>query len=284
MAAPAHGPVFVESGAELRPGYRVLGALARSRSWDVYDVWSEERSVRCVAKAVRPDRLGDARAVDGLRTEGRMLLSFTHPNIVRAYELLPGPEPALILETLTGQTLEALALTTQRRLGARELAYLTFQLGAAVGYVHGHGIVHLDLKPSNVIAQGGQAKLIDFSIARPPGPVRRGVGTDAYLSPEQARGDVADARSDVWGLGVTLFQAATGRLAFPRRDGAERHPQLSGRASPVRAARRLPPALGDLIDACLEPDPRARPTIPEVMAAAGSFVDVAPFEADLAAR
>jgi serine/threonine protein kinase len=284
MAAAAQRPPFVQAGTQLRRGYRVLGVLARSRAWDVYDVWSEERSVRCVAKAVRPDRLGDAFAVDALRTEGRMLLSFTHPNIVRAYELLPGDDPILILETLPGQTLEALVLGARRRLGARGLAHLTFQLGAAVDYVHRRGIVHLDVKPANVIAQNGQAKLIDFSVARPPGPVPRGVGTDAYLSPEQARGDGADARSDVWGLGVTLFEAATGRLAFPCGDPAERHPQLSRRAPSVRSMRRLRAPLSDLIDACLEPDAGSRPTMPDVMAAAHSLVDVAPFEARLAAR
>jgi serine/threonine protein kinase len=277
MVAAVEVPVPVlAAGAALSPGYRVLGLLSRNDALDVYDVWSEERGVRCVAKVVRPDRVGEAHVRERLRMEARLLLGFTHPNIVRAYELVEEPALALILETLSGVTLEALIDGAVRRLPATDLAHLTAQLGSALGYVHGHGVVHLDVKPSNVIAQWGQAKLIDFSLARPAGTVPPGVGTRDYLAPEQARGEHVDGRTDVWGLGMTVFEAAAGDLPFAFDDPADRYPQLTRHASPIRAFRRLPHPLADLVDACLEAEPARRPSVPEVIAVARSLVDVAP--------
>jgi serine/threonine protein kinase len=256
-------PPIVDPGRELRPGYRVLRLLSRNEALDVYDVWSIERQTRCVAKLVRPDRAHERRVVERLRNEARLLLAFTHPNIVRAYGLVGQAEPVLILETLWGHTLESLIANARRPLSASDLAHLTAQLGAALAYVHRHGALHLDVKPANVIAQGGQAKLIDFSLARPPGEVPAGLGTREYHAPEQARGDYADERTDVWGLGATLFEAATGELpAAPRRS--------------LRALRRLPRPLVALVDACLEPSPEQRPRIADALPVAHGLVDVTP--------
>ena len=98
-------------GAELVPGYRVVAHMARNEALDVYDLFSVERECRCVAKLVRPDR-DDARAPARLVQEGEVLLSLTHPHLVRAYELVREPRLVLILETLTGQTLGCLLYTS----------------------------------------------------------------------------------------------------------------------------------------------------------------------------
>ena len=175
----------------------------------------------------------------------------------------------VILETDVGMTLEDIIDERVRRLPVGDLCHLGRQLTSAVHYLHDHGYLHLDIRPGNVMAHGGTAKLIDLSIARPPGLVRRGTGTQEYLSPEQARGEVVSAASDVWGLGVTLYEAATGLAPFSPLDEAEDGPfargdffQLQRPAPPIRklrtrlptlvhrAARRLPrdraagPALG----------------------------------------
>lgn len=91
-----------------------------------------------------------------------------------------------------------------------DVAHLGLQICSAVGYLHQHGFLHLDMKPSNVIVQSGQARVIDLSLARRPGRMPRGLGSPPYLSPEQARGERAAATTDVWGIGVTLYEAATG--------------------------------------------------------------------------
>ena len=162
---------------------------------------------------------------------------------MRAYEVLAEPRPAVVLETLGGETLAHLLLRRSRRLPARELGFLGAHLCSAVGYLHGQGHLHLDLKPSNVVADGGRAKLIDLSIARRPGRVKAGLGTWCYLSPEQAQGAVVGPEADVWGLGVVLWEAATGTRAFgDDRDDDVDLPVLHRRADPVRSLR--PPAAG----------------------------------------
>jgi serine/threonine protein kinase len=244
----------VRPGYDVVPGYEVVAHLKRTLSLDVYDVWSRERHALCIVKTIRPDRLGDTRARRGLAREARLLASFTHPHIVRLYEHVARPQPALVLETLQGATLARLLDDLpRRRLPARELGWLAVHLCSALQYIHARGVVHLDLKPSNVISDRGQAKLIDFSIARAPGRQRRGVGTLRYMAPEQRRGGRVDSATDVWGLGAVLFEAATGER--PAVAGAG----LDG--------RRLPAPVKAAIAGALSPHPRSRPTVAELEAA-----------------
>ncbi len=263
----------LREGVQLAPGYEVVSHLARGRILDVYEAWSEERGCLCIAKTLRPDRLDDAAERRRLRNEGRLLVSLSHPHIVRAYELIERPHPVLILETLGGATLSHLIATGRRRLSAVDLAHLGLHLCSALGYLHRCGYLHIDLKPSNVVADNGRAKVIDFSIARPPGRGVRGMGTRQYMAPEQARGGVLSEETDAWGLGATLYEAATGVRPFEDREGRVEYPQLDGRPEPVRARRRLPPALATTIDACLEPEPAARPGLTEIEEALGSTLE-----------
>ena len=252
------------TGAVLAPGYTVLEHLSRGRQLDVYDVWSEARDCRCVAKLLRPD-VGEPereRAAARLEREGALLARLTHPHLVRAYETLPGP--LVILETLDGETLSYTIRVRRRRLPANEIAWLGLHLCSAVHYLHGQGLLHLDIKPSNVIDQFGRARLIDLSLARPPGPVPAGVGTAQYLSPEQAAGGEAGPAADVWGVGATLWAAATGQRPFAVPDPGEPYEQLTRTAQPVGTLRRLPRALREAIDAALSHAPADRPAVREL--------------------
>jgi len=253
-AVLAEPPVLAE-GAELAPGYEVVAHLNRGRTLDVYDAWSSARACRCVAKALRPDCRTDASARMRLQREGALLTRLTHPHLVRGYEVVDG---VVILETLPGETLSHLIRTRSRRLPYTDIAWLGLHLCSALHYLHGEGWLHLDLKPSNVVCDGGHAKVIDLSLARRPGPVAAGVGTAQYLSPEQARGAMVGPPADVWGIGAVLFTAATGQRPFGVATPPE---QLRRRAPLVGDLRRLPPPLGSAIDACLEPEPAERPTL-----------------------
>jgi eukaryotic-like serine/threonine-protein kinase len=255
-------------GLEVASGYEVLEHLHRSNVLDVYDAWSTYRECRCVVKALRPDRRADAEARRSLLAEGRLLQRLTHPGIVRGYDTLSSPQPLVVMETLTGETLAHLIERRPRALSARELAFLGLQLAAAVGYLHREGYLHLDLKPSNIVAQSGQAKLIDLSIARGPGHVRAGVGTWCYMAPEQARGGQVDAPADTWGVGVVLWEAACGETPFG--DESIEYPQLEQRAPALRTRRRLPAALARVVDRCLEPEPAERPSLADLRAALAS--------------
>lgn len=168
-------------------GYQLLELLSSGHACDTYDAWSEERGCRVIV------RKGD------VRREGRLLRRLTHPNIVRVYEV---HRDWIVLETLSGFTLDA--LPTLDRDDAIEMGR---QLCSAIGYLHRQGWLHLDLKPDNLIADGGRLKVIDLSIAQPPGRIERGTGTRRWMAPEQERGGFATAATDVWGIGAVLRAA-----------------------------------------------------------------------------
>ncbi|MER5430106.1 serine/threonine-protein kinase [Streptomyces sp. NPDC002588] len=280
-------------GARPVAGYEVLAHLTRTGWLDVYDAWSYDRDCRCLVKTLRPDRRHEPRLREQLLREGRWLQAFSHPHLVRGYETVEMPEPLVVLETLTGETVTHLIGRLRHRLAANDVAFLGLHLCSALHYLHGRNLLHLDVKPSNVIIDCRRAKLLDLSVARSPGPAPAGIGTPCYLAPEQARGATLSAAADVWGVGITLYEAATGDLPFPEAtsttmDGEpagdrgapsasaslsdtygrqRRYPQLEGRAAPVGSRRRLPSALATAIDACLEPDPADRPGVGSLAAA-----------------
>jgi len=257
----------LKAGQVLAPGYEVLDHLARGQALDVYDVWSDERDCHCVAKTPRPDRLTDVAVRRRLLREGRILLDLAHPNIVRAYELVRGASPALVLETLTGGSVHDALSTASRRPALGAVVQLGIHLCSALHYLHGRELLHGDLKPANVMMDRGFAKVIDLSLVCRPGKAVRGRGTRGYMAPEQARGGHVSAATDVWGVGATLYAATVGRKPFGPGPDAGAYAQLERRADRVEAHRRLPRThapLGELIAACLEPEPRARPALGEV--------------------
>jgi serine/threonine protein kinase len=260
----------LRKGSTIGPGYQVVGHLGRGDLTDVYDVWSEERACRCVAKLLRPE-CDDRRRRERLAREGRLLLSFSHPHIVRAYEVVRAPGPVVILETLTGETLAHLIARRHRRISLLEVCVLGIHLCSAVHYLHGKGLLHLDLNPSNIVAESGRAKLLDLSIARRPGRGGPGVGTSQYMAPEQARGGSLASPADVWGIGAVLYEAATGREPF-RNLGGSRYEQLERAADPVSSYRRVPPAFAHLVVRCLAPDPTLRPSVAELGEVLGELV------------
>jgi eukaryotic-like serine/threonine-protein kinase len=283
--------------AVVAPGYEVIEHLRRGRNLDVYDVWSTERACRCVVKALRPDRLDREGPRRRLLEEGRLLCTLTHPHIVRAYEVNEEPVPLVVMETLAGETLGHMIDVREVALSTAELAQLGLHLASAIRYLHAHGWLHLDLKPSNVIAECGRAKLLDLSVARRPGPAHGGIGTFYYMAPEQVRGGELGPAADVWGIGTILFEAATGEPAFDDPDADELdygetdepygsegpyesddrptgerfdvsgYPQLRTRARRIDELRPLSAELTDLVAACLDPSPEQRPSVDELMRA-----------------
>jgi serine/threonine protein kinase len=164
--------------------YKLLELLSSGHACDTWDAWSEERGCRVIV------RTGD------VREEGRLLRRLTHPNIVRVYEV---HRDWIVLETVSGSTLAALGALDQN-----DAIEMGRQLCSAIGYLHRQGWLHLDLKPDNLIADGGRLKVIDFSIAQRPGPVEAGTGTRRWMAPEQEHGGVATEKTDVWGIGAVL--------------------------------------------------------------------------------
>jgi serine/threonine protein kinase len=292
-------------GQKVAPGYEAIEHLRRGRNLDVYDVWSDERACRCIVKSLRPDRIGREGPTRRLLEEGRLLSRLTHPHIVRAYEVHERPVPLFVMETLAGETLGHMIQVRDAELSASEVAHLGLHLASAIRYLHAHGWLHLDLKPSNVIAECGRAKLIDLSVARPPGPGHGGIGTLYYMSPEQVRGGELGPAADVWGIGAVLFEAATGEPAFddPNADELDEpgsdepyeesasddlptnerfdesdYPQLTTTVRRADELRALPEEMADLIAACLAPEAARRPSIPELLRALEPIARLPPRE------
>jgi eukaryotic-like serine/threonine-protein kinase len=261
-------------GQEIAPGRTVLKRLGGGRRYDAYLAWDDRLHAVCVCKLVRPHLVEDERALAGLADEWEMLMRLNHPAIVRGYDLVGArPVPHLALEHVEGPRLSTLV----RRYGplpVEQLVPLALQLSAAIHYLGTTGVVHLDVKPSNTI-MAAPPRLIDLSVAmdlRGAAGLQRPVGTDAYMAPEQCdppgRGPVGTP-ADVWGLGATLYKAVTGEAPFARwraegGEATQRWPQLD---RPPVAPERLPSALAEVITACLDLDPAARPSAAAVHAA-----------------
>jgi eukaryotic-like serine/threonine-protein kinase len=258
-----------EEGAELVPGRTVLRSLGGGNRFEVFLVWDDELYALAVAKVLRPHLVESERALEDLRDEAEMLEELAHPVIVRGFDaVLEGPRPHLLLEHLEGPTLRRLI----RRGGAiplEQLLPLAAHVGAALRYMELNGVVHLDVKPDNIV-MGIPPRLIDMSIARSldrAARIRGPVGTDAYMPPEQcdpgSHPGAIGSPADVWGLGATLQHALTGSVPFPRPKGAResedphvRFPQLVEDPRPLPDG--LPDELDELIGACLRGRPAER--------------------------
>lgn len=261
-----------EEGDEIAPEVTALQLLGGGTRYEAYLAFDERLHRTTVVKVLRPELIGDDRALHGLRAEADVLSQLNHPAIARMLRDGTNEErPHIVLEHVDGPRLSTLI----RRFGPLETeqaAPLAVEVASALHYLHGLSVVHLDVKPTNLI-MGAPPRLIDLSIARsfhdaasPTTPV----GTDAYMAPEQAvptLGLVGPA-ADVWGLGVTLYEAIAGRPAFPRGadDGhagaEERFPQLTHRPEPL--PQHIPEELSRTTLEALAPDPASRPTAKEV--------------------
>jgi eukaryotic-like serine/threonine-protein kinase len=253
-----------EPGTEIAPGRTVTRPLGGGDRFEAWLGWDADLSVPVVFKMLRPDRVDRARARAAIRREAAFLRELAHPNLVRSLGAdIDGPRPYIVLEFAEGPRLST-AVRTSGPLAPERLAALATELASALASMHGAGLLHLDVKPSNVI-MGRPLRLIDLSIVRRMADVASisaPLGTHAYMAPEQcdaARLHEIGPWTDVWGLGATLYQAANGRRPFRRREGDAPHPQLT--EPPRDFLPGIPPALEDVIRACLDPDRRARPSL-----------------------
>lgn len=267
-----------EEGAEIVPGRYALKKLGGGSDYEAYLAWDDALFALVVAKCLRPHLVEDSHAIGSLTREAGLLSRLNHPVVVRGYDsVLDGERPHVTMEHLEGPNLASLL----RRFGPlplEQLLPLTVQICSAVHYLGTKEVVHLDIKPRNII-MGAPPRLIDLSVARSFARARRitgHVGTDAYMAPEQcdpSRRHIGP-EADIWGLGATLFHAVTGRVPFPRpdydrkvhkEDLARRFPQL--RQRPQAFPKEVPAPVQEAIMGCLAEDPAARIAVRDVVAA-----------------
>jgi len=280
-------------GSRLGP-YEVFALIGAGGMGEVYSA-RDTRLGRTVALKVLPsEATADPDRRQSFEDEARTVAALNHPNICTLYDIgesvpstpasgvsspesrLPNPEPVhyLVMEHLDGTPLAQ--RLEQGPLPIEQALDIAIQMADALDRAHDTGVVHRDLSPSNVMLTRSGAKLLDFGLAtlaapapdHDPGRVRthvdplrhRLVGTPYYMSPEQAKGQPADCRSDIFGLGVLLYQMVTGKRPF---EGANLVTVLASilRDTQVPVTRLnpgLPAQLGPIIDRCLEKDPARR--------------------------
>jgi eukaryotic-like serine/threonine-protein kinase len=263
-----------DEGAPLTARRIVLKSLGGGTRYEVLLVWDEVLFAICVAKVLRPDHAEDERSLRDLRREAEILERLAHPVIVRGFDsVLEGPHPHLLIEHLEGPSLRRL-IRREGRLPIEQLLPLALNVAGALEYMRHMDVVHLDVKPDNII-MGVPPRLIDLSIARTAERAARissPIGTDAYMAPEQCAPDGGRQigfASDVWGLGATLHHAIAGSVPFPRPEGAKesedphvRFPQLT--QLPESLPDRTPEGLRELVASMLDPESGSRPTAGEV--------------------
>lgn len=221
-----------ESARMLGDRYQIGDVIGRGGMAEVHEGRDLRLGRRIAVKILRPDLARDPSFQARFRREAQSAAALNHPNIVAVYDTgedtLAATDtspavivPYIVMEYVDGMTLRQLLASGRRLLPERALE-ITAGVLSALDYAHRHGIVHRDIKPANVmLTRTGDVKVMDFGIARAINEAQSSMtgtsavmGTAQYLSPEQARGEVVDARSDLYSTGVLLYELLTGRPPF----------------------------------------------------------------------
>ena len=262
----------------MRPGFRigayeVLSLLGAGGMGEVYRA-RDTKLNRDVALKVLPSHVaGDADRLARFRREAQTLAALNHPHIAAIYGIEDdGGSSALVLELVEGETLAD--RIARGRVSQGEALSMARQIAEALEAAHDKGILHRDLKPANIsLTANGRIKVLDFGLAKALDPAQASVttvtalrtdagvvvGTPAYMSPEQARGEDVGRQTDIWAFGVVLYELLTGVSPFARNSTAETLARvLEAPADFSRLPPLTPQTVSRLVRRCLEKDPKRR--------------------------
>jgi len=267
--------------------YRVGAPIGAGAAANVFEAVHVDTGQRVALKILNSDWAGRAEVVSRFVREGRALQRLNHPNIVRVFDhgICDNGAPWIALERLQSLTLDAL-MQEEGRMDTARAIRLALDVARALGAVHDANIVHRDVKPENVLVVDAgtpaeSAKLIDFGVAKVTSAemgensvahTRIGsvLGSTAFASPEQLNGETVDARTDVFALAVSLYEALSGQLPFDGNTVREQiHARKVGAVVPIsKHGLSVPPSLEELFASCLSNDRERRPRDGHAMAKA----------------
>jgi serine/threonine protein kinase/Flp pilus assembly protein TadD len=254
------------TGSTFAGRYQIIEELGQGGMGKVYKAFDKEVNVRVALKLIKPEIAADKATIERFRNELKVARDISHKNICRMYDLGRDAQRYFItMEYVSGEDLRSF-LRRARRLDTGTAVSIAKQVCEGLSEAHRQGVVHRDLKPSNImIDRDGNAKIMDFGIARSlkgrgmtgPGMM---IGTPEYMSPEQVEGQDTDPRSDIYSLGVILYEMVTGRVPFegetPFTVGVKHKSEIPKNPRDLNA--QLPVDLGLLILRCLEKEKEQR--------------------------
>jgi serine/threonine-protein kinase len=259
-------------GTMLVERWRIVGLIGRGGMGEVYRADDLKLGTPVALKFLPASLAGDAVRRERFLSEVRLSRQISHPNVCRVYDIGEADGVLFLsMEYVDGEDLSSL-LKRIGRLPPDKVLEIARQLCAGLAAAHDRGVLHRDLKPANVMLDGrGRVRITDFGLAvvGVEGEGREVSGTPAYMAPEQLEGKGASIRSDLYALGLVLYELSTGRKAYDAPTLAE----LRGRkrelpAPPSETAREMDPAVERVLLRCLDPDPARRPASAVQVAAA----------------
>ncbi len=246
--------------------YQILARIGQGGLAEVYRAQDVALGRLVAVKALRPEYVVDPAFLVRFHREAQSAANLTHPNIVAVYDFGQDQgRPYIVMEYVPGQDLRTL-LEQNGVLSVRQAVEIGAQVCAGVGYAHRSGLVHGDLKPGNVLVRPDrQAKVADFGLARALGESAMDEegelvwGTPAYFAPEQATGGTLVPATDVYAIGVILYEGLTGQLPFSGDDADVARKHVYETPPPVNKVNtRVPAQLANIVDRALQKKPEGR--------------------------
>jgi len=252
---------------ELLDHYHLDDVVARSGMATIFRATDQRSGQQVAIKVPHPEVESDPALFDRFRREEEIGRRLDHPGVMKVFPTEDSNQVYMVMEWVDGKLLRQL-LQQERKLPLEQTVSILLQMCDVLEYVHKHDVVHRDLKPENVmIDDRGRIKLIDFGIAASAGARRltfanfsKTMGTPDYISPEQVKGKRGDVRSDIYALGVMLYEMSTGALPFsgPNPFAVMNSRLLNSPVPPRELNPEVSPQLQEIIYRALEREPKNR--------------------------
>ncbi|WP_291236475.1 Stk1 family PASTA domain-containing Ser/Thr kinase, partial [Frisingicoccus sp.] len=255
---------MLTSGTILAGRYEIVGRIGAGGMSNVYKAKDQKLNRFVAIKVLKPEYSADAMFVKKFRVEAQSAAGLSHPNIVNVYDV--GEENGIhfiVMELVQGITLKHY-IERKGHLDIREVLNISVQIASGMGAAHANRIIHRDIKPQNVImSRDGKVKVTDFGIAKAADSTTvttNAAGSVHYISPEQARGGYSDEKSDIYSLGITMYEMVTGRVPYDGENNvAVALQHIQGNMTPPRQINPdIPRSVERIIMKCTQKKPDLR--------------------------